>query len=319
MVVNTGTGNQVGEPVVDTIVYQIDGNGSVLGFIYNDEVYYYLKNLQGDIVGIADAAGDVVAEYVYDSWGKLINTPTGIGEINPLRYRGYYYDVETGLYYLNARYYDPETGRFISADSNLAGGLNLFAYCANNPVNLADYNGRDPELIRINDEVSLVRNFPEGANITGFNCYSLALGIYNRHINPGDFCNWPLYDPDVDEADERGAYVSVDDIAERVKRDLLTMGKKAKVKSLAEANVAVRVTSPNRIDKRTGSRGDFDFHFMYKHPELGWSFKAGQGHVYILNDGLDPSNVSWDMYDEVTGAVKEKNAYVGRIIYLKIT
>jgi RHS repeat-associated protein len=89
---------------------------------------------------------------VYDSWGKLVSITGGSGEnvtdntshigyINPLRYRSYYYDTETGLYYLNARYYDPETGRFISSDDNLIGGLNLFAYCHNNPINNFDPEG----------------------------------------------------------------------------------------------------------------------------------------------------------------------------------
>ncbi len=116
----------------NTIIWQIDENGSVLGFLYNNTQYYYLKNAQGDIVAIADAAGIKVVDYVYDSWGKLISisdtSGCNIGEINPLRYRGYYYDSETGLYYLNARYYDPETGRFLNADDNLEGGLNLLIF-----------------------------------------------------------------------------------------------------------------------------------------------------------------------------------------------
>ena len=115
-----------------------------------------MKNLQGDIVGITDASGNIVAKYTYDSWGKLISIKdasdvdkttdtTFIGYINPLRYRGYYYDSETGLYYLNARYYDPETGRFINADETLDGGYNLFEYCHNNRVVLYDPNGCAPK------------------------------------------------------------------------------------------------------------------------------------------------------------------------------
>ena len=115
-----------------------------------------MKNLQGDIIGITDASGNIVAKYTYDSWGKLISIKdasdvdkttdtTFIGYINPLRYKGYYYDSETGLYYLNARYYDPEVGRFISADETLDGGYNLFEYCHNNPVILYDPNGCAPK------------------------------------------------------------------------------------------------------------------------------------------------------------------------------
>ena len=125
---------------------------------YNGAKYWYDKNLQGDIVGIRNSAGTLVAQYVYDAWGKILRitdkdgndvsgNPDHIANINPFRYRGYYYDVETGWYYLNARYYDPNVGRFLSPDTILGanGGLqgyNLFAYCNNNPVMFADPSGR---------------------------------------------------------------------------------------------------------------------------------------------------------------------------------
>ena len=107
--------------------------------------------MQNDIIGILDSAGTQVVSYVYDSWGKLasISGPAKdtIGVKNPFRYRGYYYDTESGLYYLNSRYYDPEIGRFVNADNLLsmvdsALRKNLFAYCFNNAVNLADGAGR---------------------------------------------------------------------------------------------------------------------------------------------------------------------------------
>ena len=145
-------GQKTGENV---LLWQVDGNGNTIGFNYNNIPYFYMKNLQGDIVGITDASGNIVAKYTYDSWGKLISIKdandvdkttdtTFIGYINPLRYRGYYYDSETGLYYLNARYYDPEVGRFISADETLDGGYNLFEYCFNNPIVFLDLNGHRP-------------------------------------------------------------------------------------------------------------------------------------------------------------------------------
>ena len=113
--------------------------------------------MQGDIVAILDANGNTVVQYTYDIWGKLENT-TGsladtIGTINPLRYRGYYYDTETNLYYLQSRYYSPDLMRFISQDdpvlSNAQGeplGSNLYAYCLNKPVNNSDESGYGPFL-----------------------------------------------------------------------------------------------------------------------------------------------------------------------------
>ena len=101
------------------------------------------------MIAILDSSGTMVVEYTYDTWGKPLTT-TGsmantLGQHNPLRYRGYVYDRETGLYYLQSRYYNPEWGRFINADSQLATGdftgLNLFAYCGNNPVNRTDPTG----------------------------------------------------------------------------------------------------------------------------------------------------------------------------------
>ena len=128
-----------------------DDLGNALGFIKNStDKYYYIRNLQNDIVGILDSGGTQVVEYVYDTWGKL-ESVTGtmaatIGRENPLRYRGYYYDEETGFYYLQSRYYDPETGRFINADETVLTGQgitsgNMYAYCGNNPVMRTDPSG----------------------------------------------------------------------------------------------------------------------------------------------------------------------------------
>ena len=116
-----------------------------------------MYNIQGDVIGIWDNNGNIVARYNYNAWGKPISVtdgngndvssnPSHIANINPIRYRGYYYDQETGFYYLQSRYYDPEIGRFINADNQLSTGsdltgLNLFTYCGNNPVNRTDSTG----------------------------------------------------------------------------------------------------------------------------------------------------------------------------------
>ena len=108
--------------------------------------YYYVTNLQGDVVMLLDASGNIAAEYSYNAWGEILSSAGTMADVNPIRYRGYYYDAETGLYYLQSRYYDPEIGRFINADilaSTGQGilGCNMFAYCTNNPVSYSDPTG----------------------------------------------------------------------------------------------------------------------------------------------------------------------------------
>jgi len=133
-----------------TLYFLYDAGGSPIGFILLEgsrmpAIYYYVKNLQGDVLGIIDSGGNVKAAYRYNAWGELLSATGELAELNPIRYRGYYYDSETGLYYLQSRYYDPEIGRFINADSLLdmrsVRGYNLFAYCLNNPVSTIDSSG----------------------------------------------------------------------------------------------------------------------------------------------------------------------------------
>ena len=133
----------------DTLLFYYDSDGNATSFSYNGTMYFYVKNLQGDVVRIIDLSGTEVASYVYDAWGNIKDTkgePT-VRELNPIRYRGYVYDTETSLYYLQSRYYDPFTGRFLNADiycdTNTGTSLsaNMFAYCENNPVNYLDPNG----------------------------------------------------------------------------------------------------------------------------------------------------------------------------------
>ena len=117
---------------------------------FNNSRYFYATNIQGDVTAILNTSGTAVVQYTYDAWGNILSITgtmaSDLGAHNPLRYRGYVYDTETGLYYLQSRYYDPALGRFINADILVSTGQgllgnNMFAYCGNNPVNRQDAIG----------------------------------------------------------------------------------------------------------------------------------------------------------------------------------
>ena len=157
----------------------------VAGISYIGALYTYEKDIFGNVISILDRDGRRVVQYVYDAWGNhkivdgygnTITSSTHIGIINPIRYRSYYYDTETGLYYLHARYYDPVIGRFISPDDvdyidpETINGLNLYAYCGNNPVMNIDPTGHWIDTI--------------------FDLISLGISVIEVVINPADPLAW---------------------------------------------------------------------------------------------------------------------------------
>ena len=174
------------------LYYLYDENGAPIGLQYRTSDYasgifdffFFDKNLQGDVIGIYNADGEKICTYTYDAWGICnIALTSGISSLernvavtyNPFRYRGYYYDTETGLYYLQSRYYNPEWGRFINADDyvNPNGdllGFNMFAYCGNNPVNRNDDGGMFWDTI--------------------FDVVSLAMSVAEVVSNPADPWAW---------------------------------------------------------------------------------------------------------------------------------
>ena len=130
-------------------LYDQSGRPYMLNYTSNGSFtpYYYVLNLQGDVVAIVNSNGTAVAKYSYDAWGKVTpDTSLWMSNRNPLRYRGYYYDTETGFYYLQSRYYDPIVKRFLNADSYASTGqgflgYNMFAYCENRPTVGCDPTG----------------------------------------------------------------------------------------------------------------------------------------------------------------------------------
>ena len=137
----------------NTLVPLYDNEDSICGILYNSVSYYFVKNLQGDVIAITNANGVTVAQYTYDAWGvptiKEDTSGCNIATVNPFRYRGYYYDAETKLYYLQSRYYDPNIGRFINEDTTPqisfvtsdALTSNMYSYCSNSPSNMCDESG----------------------------------------------------------------------------------------------------------------------------------------------------------------------------------
>ena len=133
--------------------YDADGNPSGIRYKNGDSIndYYFVCNWRGDVIQIYNASGTLVGSYTYDAWGRVTENATSadtenITETNPIRYRGYYYDTETRLYYLKSRYYDPAVKRFLNVDGLVSTSIedaakNMFAYCTNNPVFYADSEG----------------------------------------------------------------------------------------------------------------------------------------------------------------------------------
>ena len=132
--------------------YDADGTPSGIRYKNGDSIsdYYFVCNWRGDVIQIYNASGTLIGSYNYDAWGKVTENATSadtqnITETNPIRYRGYYYDSETGMYYLKSRYYDPAVKRFLNEDilvaTNKTAGMNLFVYCGNNSINNLDPTG----------------------------------------------------------------------------------------------------------------------------------------------------------------------------------
>ncbi len=143
-----------GNATTEILDFTCDASGSPYTLTCNGTTYYYVVNAQGDVIRLVSANGASVAEYTYDPYGRVISVTGTMAEVNPLRYRGYYYDAETEFYYLQSRYYDPVVCRFINADGYASTGQeflgkNMFAYCCNCPIILIDLSGTSASKVTI--------------------------------------------------------------------------------------------------------------------------------------------------------------------------
>ena len=174
----------------NTMYFRYDGE-TPIGFEYNGKEYYYVTDLQGDIIAILNSNGNCVAEYKYDAWGncRVTKDTNTIAYTNPLRYRGYYYDSDTDMYYLQSRYYDAKIGRFINADMPemiVNDVLNLYSYCNNDPINNSDKNGSwcyNIKYCAFNDQIKGKMMNRYNKNKKAMNNYYKSM-IYAQHNAP---------------------------------------------------------------------------------------------------------------------------------------
>ncbi len=304
------------------LLFSYDASGSVVSVDFNGTEYYYLRNAQGDIVKIIDASGATVVEYSYDTWGKKVTT-TGtlagtLGLLQPFRYRGYVYDWETGFYYLQSRYYDPTTGRFISADVLLSTGQgvlghNCYTYCNDNPVSKVDHTGTSLKDIwewlfgggSCAGRGSKQESSPYGAakpyeSVPGSddpsspNCYSFAIGSPVNQ-QPGQASQTT----DIQWND-------IKSVGAAVEADLKAMG--YTVRRLENCNSPIQ-SNEFRIALRVGEKPyeiviidgkvylRYDYHFMRQTNTGQWAEKHGPGGDSILHGiGETPDDIAWTLH-----------------------
>ena len=165
----------------DELHFFYDASGSPAMVEWNNGTtvakYAYVKNLQGDIIAIIDDAGAEVVKYTYDAWGTPVNTvgtlASTLGILQPLRYRGYVFDEETGIYYLRNRYYCPYKQRFFNADCCILN--NLWSYCLNNPIIIVDSSGKKSCLFNDDSGVSIQSSIESTISLSEGCYYSFTL------------------------------------------------------------------------------------------------------------------------------------------------
>lgn len=333
---NKMMGEKCGE---DIIWYLYDSRNEISGFEWNATNYYYVKNGVGDVQGITDKDGNVKCLYYYDIWGKIteIEGNKELGEKNPIKYRGYYYDEETKLYYLNTRYYDPEVKRFLNRDM-LDNETNLYQYCYNNPV--IDFDVMGTSSTSCQQKYIFVISNPFGCEqyfvgsndtpipYTGyiakyilnkrriyFNCYMWALGRYETSCtfyDPGYKTPNIGLDPNKSKAEAYGRLAM---------NDLIIL--KYSIISFASYMPSVSSLSNNKklMAVRTSSSDYYFMKYTYNSGNGYWPFKAGMGGPTLkVQNGIGTNSIGWmKYYYDTSDKIWKTNttgAYTSTIYYI---
>lgn len=280
--------------------YRYNTYGSLVGFEYNGTTYIYQTNANNDIVGILDGTGKQIVTYQYDAWGKLLKTSGDqtIAEKNPFRYRSYYYDKETGFYYLKNRYYDPEIKRMLNMDSyvDTEFGMfshNLYAYCENTPVNASNSSGNIPDwALKYSKSPSGKNYYWKGVeNYYNSNCYGYAL--YDEKERQPGYLTHAGHLP-----------VSLKTVVDYTLDDLKKLGYKRYV--IEHKDVSLYDNDWNVIIARYGATSTReDYHFMKRRYDTKkgthfWAHKPGTGKSGLnIYAGQFKNSVPWpiEAYD----------------------
>lgn len=275
-----------------TMLYYLYNGDELLGFIYNNNTYYYHKNLFQDIIGIYDSNYNEIVTYDYDSWGVIKNitdnSNINLGTINPFRYRSYYYDTETELYYLNSRYYNPIIGRFINLDAYVSTGQkltghNMFCYCGNNPVMDKD-NGKMivfqviKTMKAVANAYNQLQDFQEAKKkLQGKtqNCYAYATNISDHTVEPGEY--WRSHKSN-DDSDifELGDQFTLYDLTYLIMKDLEYAGKNPRIISGPDEEISSdEYLIAFRMTEKYPSFLRDDYHVMVRKDDGYWYEKKG--------------------------------------------
>lgn len=331
---NSNTGEYTVFQYALDFLYDESGHPFLMRRYYNEaqtsyNTYHYVLNAQGDVIKLLHGSNTTVAEYSYDAWGNILSATGSLANVNPLRYRGYYYDTETGFYYLQSRYYDPIVKRFINADTYASTGqgflgYNMFAYCGNCPVNNADPKGESfrslfnlfanlKRLVALyakygkpNSSLGAARNyvFVKGSDDENTpNCYAFAEGL-GTNDQPGQVSGQKPLNP--------YKVHSVEKVYQYVEQDQIERGRSIRPLSGADApvfpneyRVALRVGTKLYYDPYESHISGhivyrWDYHFMVQVSDGSWAEKHGySGNSYCNPIGLNPENISWDLWPYV--------------------